>query len=58
VSGESGGGHLSLATCLKAKEEGSLAMIDGVYAMCPYFMGGCDGRRRYNVHGAAHHLPY
>ncbi len=35
VSGESGGGNLSLATTLKAKQEGWLACIDGVYAMCP-----------------------
>ena len=45
VSGESGGGHLSLATCLKARDEGATAMIDGVYAMCPYFLGGFDGRQ-------------
>jgi acetyl esterase/lipase len=35
VSGESGGGNLSLATCLKAKQEGRLDTIDGVYAQCP-----------------------
>jgi acetyl esterase len=36
VSGESGGGNLSLATTLKAKRDGLLDHVDGVYAMCPY----------------------
>ena len=36
VSGESGGGNLTLATTLKAKEEDKLFQIDGVYAQCPY----------------------
>ncbi len=36
VSGESGGGNLTLATTIKAKRDGNLAMIDGVYAQCPY----------------------
>lgn len=36
VSGESGGGNLTLATTLKAKRDGLLGGIDGVYAMCPY----------------------
>ena len=36
VSGESGGGNLSLSLCLKAKKEGMAELIDGVYAMCPY----------------------
>ncbi len=35
VSGESGGGNLTLATALKAKRDGRLDQIDGVYAMCP-----------------------
>ena len=39
VSGESGGGNLSLATTLKAKREGWVEKIDGVYAMCPYICG-------------------
>ena len=39
VSGESGGGNLSLATTLKAKQDGNLALIDGVYAQCPYISG-------------------
>jgi len=39
VSGESGGGNLSLATTLKAKQDGTLARIDGVYGMCPYISG-------------------
>jgi len=36
VSGESGGGNLSLATVLKAKQDGMLGQIAGVYAQCPY----------------------
>lgn len=36
VSGESGGGNLTLATALKAKRDGTLGSIDGVYAQCPY----------------------
>ncbi|MGI9595893.1 MAG: alpha/beta hydrolase fold domain-containing protein [Acidimicrobiales bacterium] len=39
ISGESGGGNLSLATTLKAKQEGVVDMIDGVYAQCPYISG-------------------
>ena len=39
VSGESGGGNLTLATTLKARTEGRLATIDGVYAQCPYISG-------------------
>ncbi len=39
ISGESGGGNLSLATTLKAKQEGWLDHVDGVYAMCPYISG-------------------
>ncbi len=39
ISGESGGGNLSLATTLKAKHEGTLDAIDGVYAQCPYISG-------------------
>jgi acetyl esterase/lipase len=36
VSGESGGGNLTLATALKAKGEGRIQQIAGVYAQCPY----------------------
>jgi len=39
VAGESGGGNLSLATALKAKQDGTLRNIDGVYGMCPYISG-------------------
>lgn len=39
MSGESGGGNLALATTLKARQEGWLAEIDGVYAQCPYISG-------------------
>jgi acetyl esterase len=36
VSGESGGGNLTLATTLKAKRDGNIGHIAGVYAQCPY----------------------
>jgi acetyl esterase len=36
VHGESGGANLSLALCLKSKQEGKLEQIDGVYGMCPF----------------------
>ena len=39
LAGESGGGNLALATTLKAKRDGNLHMIDGVYAMVPYIYG-------------------
>ena len=39
VSGESGGGNLTLATTLAAKRNGNLDLIDGVYAQCPYISG-------------------
>lgn len=36
VSGESGGGNLSLATALLANRDGWIDEIDGVYAQCPF----------------------
>ncbi len=39
LSGESGGGNLSLATALKANREGWIDQIAGVYAFCPYISG-------------------
>lgn len=39
VSGESGGGNLTLATALKLKRDGDLGAIAGLYAMCPYIAG-------------------
>lgn len=36
VSGESGGGNLTLATALKARREGWLNQVSGIYAQCPY----------------------
>ncbi len=39
ISGESGGGNLSIATALKALREGWIDGIDGVYAQCPYISG-------------------
>ena len=40
IAGESGGGNLALATTLKARREGWIDKIDGVFAMCPYIYGG------------------
>jgi len=39
VSGESGGGNLTLATTLQAKQDGRLERVDGAYAQCPYISG-------------------
>lgn len=39
VSGESGGGNLTLATGLKLKRDGELGLIKGLYALCPYIVG-------------------
>jgi len=39
ISGESGGGNLSIATTLKALKEGWVGEINGVYAQCPYVSG-------------------
>ena len=39
LSGESGGGNLALAIALRAKREGRLNQIAGVYALCPYIYG-------------------
>jgi acetyl esterase len=39
VSGDSGGANLALALAIKAKREGFLASISGVYAQCPYIHG-------------------
>ena len=39
ISGESGGGNLTLATTLKAKRDGHVDLIAGVYAQCPYISG-------------------
>ena len=36
ISGESGGGNLSIAVALKAKSEGWVDDISGVYSQCPY----------------------
>jgi len=39
VSGESGGGNLTLATGLKLQKEGALHLVKGLYALCPYIAG-------------------
>ncbi|HVA03768.1 MAG TPA: alpha/beta hydrolase [Acidimicrobiales bacterium] len=39
VAGESGGGNLTLATGMRLKRDGDLALISGLYALCPYIAG-------------------
>jgi acetyl esterase len=39
IAGESGGGNLTLATGLQLKREGSIHLIRGLYALCPYIAG-------------------
>jgi len=39
VSGESGGGNLTIATGLKLKQDGDIGLIRGLYALCPYIAG-------------------
>ncbi len=39
VAGESGGGNLTLATGLRLQRDGDLALIKGLYALCPYIAG-------------------
>ena len=39
VAGESGGGNLAIATVLKLKREDDLALVKGLYALCPYIAG-------------------
>jgi acetyl esterase len=39
VSGESGGGNLSIATALRLKQDGALGMVKGLYVFCPYING-------------------
>jgi acetyl esterase len=48
VFGESGGGNLTIATALKAKQEGWIDAIDGAYASVPYISGvyGWDEEKR------------
>lgn len=38
--GESGGANLALSTAIKAKRDGVLDSLDGVYAVSPYISGG------------------
>lgn len=39
VSGESGGGNLTLATGMKMAKEGTIDQVQGLYAFCPYIAG-------------------
>ncbi|MFC4949180.1 alpha/beta hydrolase fold domain-containing protein [Pseudonocardia sp. GCM10023141] len=42
VTGDSGGANLALALAIKAKREGWVDEISGVYAQCPYIHGAWD----------------
>ncbi|HEY5071454.1 MAG TPA: alpha/beta hydrolase fold domain-containing protein [Caulobacteraceae bacterium] len=39
LAGESGGGNLAIATALKLNRDGDIALIKGLYALCPYIAG-------------------
>ncbi len=39
IAGESGGGNLTLATGMKLLREGDIALVQGLYALCPYIAG-------------------
>jgi acetyl esterase len=39
VAGESGGGNSTVALGMKLKQDGDLALIQGLYAICPYIAG-------------------
>ena len=54
VAGESGGGNLTLATALKAKKEGRVGMIRGLYALCPYLAGSWPQQANVGILGRSH----
>jgi acetyl esterase len=39
VAGESGGGNLSIATCMQLVRDGDIGLVSGLYALCPYIAG-------------------
>merc|ERR1739836_369616 len=39
LAGESGGGNLCTAMALRAKRDGKLDQLDGVYSFCPFIAG-------------------
>jgi acetyl esterase len=45
VAGESGGGNLTLATGLKLLKDGDIALVKGLYALCPYIAGAWPQER-------------
>jgi acetyl esterase/lipase len=49
TNGESGGGNLCIAMTLRAKFEGKLSMIDGVYSICPYLLDPAERRRQFEL---------
>lgn len=45
VSGESGGGNLTLATGMKLLQDGDIGLVRGLYALCPYIAGSWPQER-------------
>jgi acetyl esterase len=45
VSGESGGGNLTIATALRLKRDGDLDLVKGLYAFCPFLNGAWPDSR-------------
>jgi acetyl esterase/lipase len=45
VSGESGGGNLSIATALRLKRDGDLDIVKGLFVFCPYINGSWPDER-------------
>jgi acetyl esterase/lipase len=45
VSGESGGGNLTIATALRLKRDGDLGIVKGLYVFCPFINGSWPDAR-------------
>jgi acetyl esterase/lipase len=39
IAGESGGGNLALATGMQMLRDGDVALVKGIYALCPFIAG-------------------
>jgi acetyl esterase/lipase len=50
ISGESGGGNLTIATALALKQQNRLDLIRGFYAMCPFIVGVLPQGDKYSSH--------
>ena len=58
ISGESGGGNLSLATTLKAKKDGRIEQIQGTFALCPYISNAWAKKKTGNCHPCTKTMTY